>query len=162
MKARHLGLGVALAATLLAVWQTGVEDTASTALVEPSPRRAASASPSVEQAASAPRAAPAERFVLAGADLFPAQSWQPPPAPPAPPVAASPPPPPQAPPLQYRYLGRWQEGDVVTVFLARGEQLLSARGGEQLGDWRLDDVRDDRLVFTYLPLQQQRQLRISP
>ena len=164
MKPRHLLLAAALAATLVAVWLAGDEDAASTALVEPAPRRdapLAAAAPTNATDIAGAAATPA-RFVLGGKDLFPAQSWVPPPPPPPPMPQALPPPPPQAPPLPYRYLGRWLDDGVETVFLARGDLLLSARGGDHLGDWRLDEVRDERLTFTYLPLQQLRQLGISP
>jgi hypothetical protein len=77
-------------------------------------------------------------------------------------VQAPPPPPPQAPPLPFKYVGRWAADDGETVFLAQGERVLNAKIGEQLGQWRLDAADAGGLTFTYLPLQQQRQLRYGP
>jgi len=81
-------------------------------------------------------------------------------APPAPPVAAivkpappPPPPPPSAPPLPYRFLGRMVDGQTVTVFLAKGDEALSAKIGDTLeGTWRLDAVGPTSISMTYLPL----------
>lgn len=81
-------------------------------------------------------------------------------APPAPPVVAvakpappPPPPPPSAPPLPYRYLGRMQEGATVTVFLAKGDEALTAKVGDTLeGVWRLDAIGPASISMTFLPL----------
>ncbi len=167
MKPRHALLAAALAATVAAAW-LGRDDAAE--VVEARPR-ALSTAPRAPAPAAAPVGAleaggsevavtPA-RFVSSGPNLFPAQSWKPPPPPP-PIVIAPPPPPPQAPPLPFKYIGRWDAGEGEAFFLAQGEQVASLRVGQKLAQWQLDSVDAGGLNFTYLPLQQQRQLRFGP
>jgi hypothetical protein len=67
-----------------------------------------------------------------------------------------------APPLPFKYVGRWTDEQGETVFLSLGERVLTARTGQKLDQWRLDKVEADLLGFTYLPLDQQRQLRLTP
>lgn len=121
-----------------------VEPVARVRAVDPEPARAPEADLPLERLQRAKREGDAP-------DLF---------APPAPPVVAAarpapppPPPPPSAPPLPFRYLGRMQEGGVVTVFLAKGDEAVSARVGDTLdGAWRLDAVGPSAISITYLPL----------
>ncbi len=171
MSPRHIVLAVTLAATLAAtVWlgkEEGADDAAD--VVAAAPRRAAavaatSAAAPMPSQASAPIAAPTEpaaRFAIGGPDLFPTQSWKPPPPPP-PVVVVPPPPPPQAPPLPFRYVGRWDGGEGETFMLSQGDRVVTVRVGQNQAQWRLDSVDAGGLNFTYLPLQQQRQLRFGP
>ncbi|KVW94678.1 hypothetical protein [Thiobacillus denitrificans] len=103
--------------------------------------------------------AAAPRLALSRANLFPEQTWfVAPPPPPATPYV--PPPPPQAPALPFSYMGRWQEADQTTYYLARGILPVSVRAGQVLdGVWRLEPVTGGQLNFTYLPLDQTRSLR---
>lgn len=75
--------------------------------------------------------------------------------------AAPPPPapPPQAPALPFRFIGR-QDGDgAPLIFLEQQQQTHIVRIGETVADgWRLDRAEDQALVFTYVPLGQQRLL----
>ena len=162
MTPRHLVLAAALVATLAAVWLSGegiVDDSAT--VVEAAPRRAGVA-PEVKGALQVPASAEAAaRFAASGPDLFPPQSWKPPP-PPAPVGVAQPPPPPQAPPLPFKYVGRWDAGDGESFFLAEGDRVVSARVGQNLAQWHLDSVNAGGMTFTFIPLQQQRQLRFGP
>jgi hypothetical protein len=163
MMLRHVLLAAALAATLAAVWLSGKEgagDVDSAAVVAAAPRRAVAAPKTAPQALAA-LAEPAPRFVAGGPDLFPPQSWHPPPTP-TPVVVAPPPLPPQAPPLPFKYVGRWDAGEGVSIFLAQGDRVVSVRVGENLAQWHLDSVDASGMNFTYLPLQQQRQLRFGP
>lgn len=100
----------------------------------------------------------------------------PPPAPPQPapdaapkraavtPVRASPAPAPApaptAPALPFRYLGRLIEGaQPPRVLLARGDEAIVARAGDTIaGDYRLDEVSANELVFVYLPLDQRQSM----
>lgn len=92
------------------------------------------------------------------ADLFPAQTWRPPPPKPKPVVQ----PPPAPPSLPFRYLGRWVEGKDVVVFLSHGEWVLLTRKGDTLaGTWRVDDITQEQMKLTYLPLNMQQILRIA-
>lgn len=158
-----------LAATLAAVWWVGQEEDGEgdapevAAAVRHAPKPAAV--PARPAAQSTPAAAVKDeddsRFPVGGPDLFPGTSWRPPP-PPAPVVVAPPPPPPMAPPLPFKYLGRWQDERGETVFLDQGNRVLDARVGQRLEQWRLDKIGADNLDFTYMPLGQQRQLRLTP
>lgn len=154
---RRIILAVALVATLAAVWwgETPPPDEPVLPAVRPA------ASKVVAHVPSGPEPKPAEahaRFPEGGSNLFPVQSFRPPPAP----VVLPPPPPPQAPPVPFRYLGRWLEGGVDNVFLAEGDQVRTVRRGDRLGPWRVDDVRTDSMTLTYTPLDQQRTLRLAP
>lgn len=154
---RRIILAVALVATLAAVWwgETPPPDEPVLPAVRPA------ASKVVAHVPSGPEPKPAEahaRFPDGGSNLFPVQSFRPPPAP----VVLPPPPPPQAPPVPFRYLGRWLEGGVDNVFLAEGDQVRTVRRGDRLGPWRVDDVRTDSMTLTYTPLDQQRTLRLAP
>jgi len=172
MNVRRIVLAAALAATLAAVFWPQ-EETRELATVE-AVRRPASAAPAAakeQTLASAEQAAPvaggavrepaAPRFTPEmAADLFPAQTWVPPPPPPPKPPL---PPPPAPPPLPFKYLGHWAEADGEVVFLAHGNGVLRARGGEVLpGGWRVDEIARTRVVFTYQPLDMQRTLGIAP
>lgn len=110
------------------------------------------------------QAAPSSRERIVGmqANLFPQQTWVPPPPPPKP-FVAPPPPPPQPPPLPFKYLGRWVEGGKQTLFLAQGEQPIPIKSGQVLSaDWRVDEITDRTVVFTYLPLNMQSILGFTP
>ena len=65
---------------------------------------------------------------------------------------------PVAPPLPFRYLGKMIEDGTLNVFLARGEESLSVRAGQKLGEYRVDKVTDSEIVFTYLPLKTKQSL----
>lgn len=170
MNARRIVLAAALAATLAAVFWPS-EETQDVATVEAVRRTAAPAAAREQAVASAMQAAPvaggagrelaAPRFTPEmAADLFPSQTWAPPPPPP---VKLPPPPPPAPPPLPFKYLGRWIEADGEVVFLAHGNGVLRARGGEVLpGGWRVDEIAKTRVVFTYQPLDMQKTLGIAP
>lgn len=96
------------------------------------------------------------------ADLFPRQSWAPPPPPPRPRVSL-PPPPPSPPPLPFNYLGRWLDGGKETVFLLQGDRPLPIDVGQVVsGNWRVDEITRGKVVFTYLPLDMQSTLGITP
>ena len=96
------------------------------------------------------------------ADLFATKSWIPPP----PVVSTAPvkPPPPSAPPLPFRYVGQMTDSTgQLLVYLARGEDVLIVRVGEQLaGSYRLDSIDEAKLVLTFIPLNQQQMLVIPP
>lgn len=165
--ARHALLVLALAATLAATWwATRLPDDDADTLVEAA-ARADRPSPTVAQAAAptAPAVTPAApvagdetRFPTRGPDLFAATSFRPPP----PPVIVPPPPPPQAPALPFRYLGRWQEDGIDVVFLEERERTHLARQGDRLGPWRVDTISEQAISLTFLPLEQQRTLRLAP
>jgi len=65
---------------------------------------------------------------------------------------------PVAPPLPFRYLGKMLEDGKLSVFLANGEESLSVRAGQRIGDYRVDKVTEAEVVFTYLPLKTKQSL----
>jgi hypothetical protein len=65
---------------------------------------------------------------------------------------------PVAPPLPFRYLGKMLDGGKLAVFLARGSESLSVTAGSQVGEYRVDKVTENEVVFTYLPLKTKQSL----
>jgi len=130
--------------------------------VRSEPRRAQPASRPVATEAPARTGAPAvsaERLPRMQADLFPRQTWVPPP----PPYTPPPPPPPASPPLPFKYLGRWVDDGRLTVFLVQGDKPIPVEPGQVLpGNWRVDEITVRSVVFTYLPLDMQSTLGITP
>lgn len=89
---------------------------------------------------------------------FTLQSWLPPVAlaPAASAVA------PSAPPLPFVYAGKMVNGNVITVFLQRGdESLMVSRGDTLQGAYFVEEVQPTALVLTYLPLNQRQVLSIG-
>ena len=81
-------------------------------------------------------------------DLFAA----PPPATPPAQVQQTPPAP-AAPPLPFRYVGRAVEDGRIAVFLQRGNENHSVVQGDLAGrDYRVEQITDAAVTFTYLPL----------
>lgn len=163
MTTRQRLLAAVLVATLAAAFWPAGEDGIE-GVVRSEPRRAQPAAVSRPVAAAAPArtVAPvvsAERLPRMQADLFPRQTWVPPPKPIIPP----PPPPPAPPPLPFKYLGRWVDDGRLTVFLVQGDQPIPVESGQVLpGNWRVDEITARSVVFTYLPLDMQSTLGITP
>lgn len=90
-------------------------------------------------------------------DVFAPTSWQPPapaPPPPAAPLQAAPAPAPTAPPLPFRFLGRYGDGDLQLAMLANGDKLYLVAPGDTIdGAYRVDRVAGSTIVLTYLPMQ---------
>lgn len=64
-----------------------------------------------------------------------------------------------APPLPFRYIGRIVQDGRVEVLLLRGAQHFSVVAGDTLGvQYRVDQVSEAEIVFTYLPLNIQQSL----
>lgn len=162
MKLRHLLLAVALVVTVAAaLWPAREEEVPVEAIVR---AHAPSAAPVPETAPRVaalpvPESSPL-RMPEMQASLFPRQTWVPPPPPPPKPP---PPPPPSPPPLPYTYLGRWVEDGKLTVFLVQGEQAIRIEKGAVLqGNWRVDEITERQVTFTYLPLDMQSTLGLTP
>lgn len=97
-------------------------------------------------------------------DLFAAKSWQPPapPSPPPPKPMVIAPPAPTAPALPFRYIGKMIEGNATIVFLAKRDQDYSVKAGDIIENvYRIDQVHDDAIGFTYLPLDIKQVLTIN-
>lgn len=161
MNARQRWMVLALAATLAAVWWTQPQNEPDIVSPREAPRTAAR-SASVQAKAPARAAEPGARLAPMVADLFPQQTWRPPPQPPKP-YVPPPPPPPQAPPLPFKYLGHWEENGRKSLLLVQGEQPVPIQPGQTLpGGWRVDSISEHAVVFTYLPLDLQTTLGITP
>jgi len=57
------------------------------------------------------------------------------------------------PPLPFRYLGKMIEDGKLAVFLAQGDESLSVKAGDRIGDYRVDAVTETEVRFTYLPMK---------
>jgi len=96
------------------------------------------------------------------ADLFASRAAVPPPPPVAIVVAPPPPAPPSAPPLPFRYFGKWIDGDRTVVFLwNNGEGQSVAAGDTVEGAYRIEAITDSSIDFVYLPLGSKQTLPIS-
>ena len=166
MKPRHIALGAAL--VVAAGFAIYGDKSPNGALVEPAPRRAATAPRAEAVVSKAPadevtilRLQPRLDPLAAGSDGggFASRNWTPPPPPPPP---AQPPPPPSAPPLPFTFLGKAQEKGAWEVFLARGNDILIVRNQMVVdGVYRIDAIAPPSLKITYLPLNQVQQLNIG-
>lgn len=159
MKPRHRLLGAVLVATLVATFwpQPGEIDGSEVVAARPATIKPAETGTALAE----PQSSPTARFALEMTqDLFPQQSWAPPPPPPPKPA---PPPPPEAPPLPFKFLGRWVESGTEYVFLTQGTRVIRVSGGESLpGGWVVDAIDASAVHFTYTPLNKQKTLGISP
>jgi len=79
------------------------------------------------------------------------------------PTPVSPPPPPTAPPLPFVYRGILTASDGSWIVqLARGNEFLLVGRGELIDStYRLDDLKGDELIFTYLPMSLVQSLSIT-
>ena len=60
---------------------------------------------------------------------------------------------PVAPPLPYRYIGKLVEDGRLEVILLRGaDHITVAEAGPLDAEYRVDEVNEKRIAFTYLPL----------
>lgn len=95
--------------------------------------------------------------------LFTVPTPTPPPAP-SKPVAPTTPEParPIAPPLPFKFIGRLIDRTVTTAFVAYGSQTLGVKEGDEIDKlYRVEQIRDDRLVFVYLPMHESQTLAIG-
>jgi hypothetical protein len=77
--------------------------------------------------------------------------------------ATTPPPAPVAPPLPFRYLGRYVEGGRSAVYLARGDEPLLAAPGAALGaEYRVEEVSPAAVTLIYVPLGTRQRLPLPP
>lgn len=177
---RWLVLLVALGATLTAsFYRSGEELSADTrtmvpvARVDRSARVTPAEPPKQTVVVAIPERLQARQPEATVEDAFPVKSWAPPPPPPPPKVVPKravvippppppPPPKPTAPPLPYKYLGRFEDRGVATIFLEAGDRNFLVKPGDTLdGNYRLDAIQGNTLIFTYLPLQQQQFLPVA-
>lgn len=69
---------------------------------------------------------------------------------------------PVAPPLPFRYIGKLVEDGRLEVILLRGaDHLTVAAAGPLDAEYRVDEVSETRIAFTYLPLNSSHVLEIQ-
>lgn len=164
MNTRQRWLALALVVTVAAAFWPAREDNDEVVETVRRVDKSTRAVPPTVVGDTAPQAAAEthDRVVAMQSNLFPVQTWVPPPPPPKPYVPPKPEPP-KPPPLPFKYLGRWVDGGKLTLFLVQGEQPIPVQSGQVvLDNWRVDEITDRTVVFTYLPLDMQSILGITP
>ena len=179
-KKRKTIIGIALAATLIAVVM--VEDDEETIIdpVQPVDSKKTTRSPAgrvntqeakhdyldIEKLGQ-------RKFDPQAGELFASTSWAPKPPPITPQQQAimeqqrraqvkTPPPAPTPPPLQFTYLGNAIEGNRTWVFLTQNDENYIARIGEKIDEqYRLDTISEESVTLTYLPLNAKQILPIT-
>jgi hypothetical protein len=68
---------------------------------------------------------------------------------------------PVAPPLPFQYFGRLTENGKTEVFVMRGEELIAVAAGQQIGDYKVEQVADTSISFTYLPMKMKQTLDLQ-
>jgi len=68
---------------------------------------------------------------------------------------------PSAPALPFRYFGKLTEKGKTEVFVMRGDELVAVAPGQNLGEYRVDQVSENRISFTYLPLKTKQTLELQ-
>jgi len=67
---------------------------------------------------------------------------------------------PSAPPLPFRYFGKVIEDGKLEVFVMNGEETVGLKAGAKIGEYRVDNVSEKSITFTYLPLNTRQTLDI--
>ncbi len=132
----------------------------STAAKAPGPGASQEPRHSAAPASEAKQPGIPSRFALGrfASDPFSAHSWTPRPKPA--PVAAAPAP--VAPPLPFRFAGQLQRDSGIEVYLARGEEIFTARQGDTLdGQYQVDSVNATEVSFVHLPSGTRQTLQFS-
>lgn len=64
------------------------------------------------------------------------------------------------PPLPFKYAGRMSDGEKLEIFLEQGQEFIAVEPGQRVGNYRVDKVTDEQIVFTYLPLKAKQTLAL--
>lgn len=161
---RRTVLAAALAGTVAVTVAVSGQGADETAVVAPSARKT-QRSEAVSAVKSAPPAGGTALLALEPRrfDNEPAEFFKM--VRPPPPVAAKPAQAeerPAAPPLPFKYLGRMDEGETSVLLLSFQGQDILARTGETVGGrYRVDEIAEASIRFTYLPLDEQQTLKIG-
>lgn len=164
MNTRQRWLAVALLATLASAFWPESEDSVEVVetVTRQDPQPAAAIRPAAQDTSQGRTTATVTRLTAMKVNLFPKQTWVPP-TPPPKPYVPPPPPPPKPPPLPFKFLGRWVDVGKETVFLVQGDNPQPISVGQIVsGNWRVDEITEAKVVFTYLPLDMQSTLGITP
>lgn len=160
---RQIVLGLALAATLLAVlWVetpaslVGEEVAAPTRIARHEIGQGDTKSSAVQGAAFGE--VQRKDLPASDSDPFRTQSWYVAPPPPPP----EPPPKPTAPPLPFQYMGMFEDQGKAIVYLVRGNESFSVSAGERFADsYQLEKIERGVLFINYLPLSIRQTLPIG-
>ena len=76
-------------------------------------------------------------------------------------AAAEKPAAPVVPPLPFRYFGRLTENGKTEVFVMRGDELLALAPGQTIGEYRVEQIADASISFTYLPMKTKQTLDLQ-
>lgn len=68
---------------------------------------------------------------------------------------------PAVPPLPFQYFGRLTENGKTEVYVMRGEELITLAPGQKIGDYRVEQIADASVSFTYLPLKMKQTLDLQ-
>jgi hypothetical protein len=68
---------------------------------------------------------------------------------------------PTAPPLPFKFFGRLTEHGKTEVYVMRGEELLTIAAGQNIGEYRVEQIEQKSIAFTYLPLKTKQTLDIQ-
>jgi hypothetical protein len=68
---------------------------------------------------------------------------------------------PVAPPLPFQYFGRLTENGKTEVFVMRGEELIAIAPGQSIGDYKVEQIAEASISFTYLPLKMKQTLDLQ-
>ena len=68
---------------------------------------------------------------------------------------------PVVPPLPFRYFGRLTENGKTEVFVMRGEDVLALAPGQTIGDYRVEQIAEAAISFTYLPMKTKQTLDLQ-
>ena len=68
---------------------------------------------------------------------------------------------PAVPPLPFQYFGRLTENGKTEVYVRRGEELITLAPGQKIGDYRVEQIADASISFTYLPLKMKQTLDLQ-
>jgi hypothetical protein len=72
------------------------------------------------------------------------------------------PPPPSAPPLPFTYIGKMVEENKIIVFVAKTDKHYSLKGGEIIeGLYAVKTIEPQKVVFNYIPLSIEQTLNIG-
>lgn len=79
---------------------------------------------------------------------------------------ATKPPPPMAPPLPFKYLGRWKENGLLTVMLLANDEVMAVKQGDQLlNAYEVKELTESNsglmVGLMYLPLKQMQFLDVG-
>jgi hypothetical protein len=68
---------------------------------------------------------------------------------------------PVVPPLPFQYFGRLTENGKTEVYVMRGEELITLVPGQNIGDYRVEQIAAASISFTYLPLKMKQTLELQ-